>query len=77
MTISAHFAHSRVKEGIGMEPDAMIRYLQTSTLFDLLMLKKSNEGNPVIRLDEVILKAKASMTQEDVAWVEKQIAELK
>jgi hypothetical protein len=43
-------------------------------LYDLLTLKRSGIESPV--LDHMINKAMAVMTQEDVAWVEKQISKL-
>jgi hypothetical protein len=52
-----------------------LRREQTERLFDLLRLKRENEGYEVKCLDEMIRRAKASMTQEDVSWVEKLIAE--
>jgi len=49
---------------------------QTERLFDLLCLKFKNKGLTVNGLDCMIAKAKCSMTQESVAWVEKLIAEI-
>ena len=49
---------------------------QKRHLFSLLKLKKMNPGE-VIELDREIIAAKAEMTKEDVAWVEKMIEEIK
>jgi hypothetical protein len=40
-----------------------------------MRLKKENEGIVIKELDEMIKRARAAMTQEDVAWVEKQFGE--
>ena len=40
-------------------------------LFDLLKLQKDNKGSKVNGLDVLIAKAKAPMTAESIAWVEK------
>ena len=45
-----------------------INILQKERLFDLLLLEKLNEGK-VKGLSRQILKAKASMNKEDVAYV--------
>ena len=49
------------------------------TYYELLMLKYKNEtlGVKVHGLDELILKTRATMDNEDVTWVEKQIDEWK
>ena len=39
-------------------------------LFDLLELKLLNQGNTVKGLDRAIRRAKATMTKEQIAWVE-------
>ena len=49
---------------------------QTQWLFDLLRLKKVNEGIVVKELDILIERAKAPMEKEDIASVEKSIAVL-
>jgi len=58
----------------GME----IRTVQKAELYDLLMLKKQNDkdGIKVSGLNELINKKEAAMEAEDVAYVEKKIAEL-
>ena len=65
-----------------MPSNTELRAQQCATLFDLLQLhmkmQRANADKEVDyeNLRELITKAKAPMTQEDVAWVEKQIAEL-
>jgi len=58
-----------------------IRTTQKDKLFDLLKLKKVLlKDNATINLDalnDLIVKTKAIMEAEDVAYVEKMIAELK
>jgi len=49
---------------------------QKKRLFQLLRLKKINSDITVKGLDELIIATKAEMQQEDVAWVEKMVAEL-
>ena len=49
---------------------------QKQRLFMLMKLKVRNEGKKINELDDMIIAAKAEMTQEDVAWVEKMIKEL-
>jgi hypothetical protein len=51
-----------------------IRVFQKNSLFELLKLKK--EIGETKELNALIIKAEASMEAEDVAWVEKKIAEL-
>ena len=45
-------------------------------LYDLLIIKKANPGVTVNELDRAISRAKAPMTVEQIAWVEKLIADL-
>ncbi|MDR2531597.1 MAG: hypothetical protein LBC82_02005 [Oscillospiraceae bacterium] len=54
------------------------RVMQKTNLFDLLILKKDNEkkGIHVDGLDKLIVKTEAIMEAEDVAYVEKKIAQL-
>jgi len=59
-----------------MDCDLKLRARQNERLFDLLHLKAINKDVTVIGLDELIVRAKCSMTQESVAWVEKLIAEV-
>ncbi|MCL1822958.1 MAG: hypothetical protein FWG44_02025 [Oscillospiraceae bacterium] len=55
-----------------------IRTMQKTALFDLLKLKKDNEkeGINLKYLNELIIRAKATMEAEDVAYVEKMVAQL-
>ena len=53
-----------------------IQVEQKKRLFQLLSLKKINANIVVKGLDELIIATKAEMQQEDVAWVEKMVAEL-
>jgi len=50
---------------------------QRRHLMSLLKIKKYNVSNNVTGLEREILTAEAEMEQEDVAWVEKKVAELK
>ena len=54
-----------------------LQIIQKTTLFNLLKLKKANSDYQVKELDGLILATKAAMTQEDVAWVEKNVSQLK
>ena len=59
-----------------MPSNTEIRSAQKTLLFDLLMLKRDlKTANS--RLNEMIAKQEAGMEEEDVAWVEKKIAQLK
>ena len=55
-----------------------LRFLQTNYLYQLLRIKIRNEkaGIKVLELNSAINQAKAQMTEPDIAWVEKQIAEV-
>ena len=53
-----------------------IREKQKDKLFDFLVLLKLNEGNKIKGLNRMISKAKALMSKEDIADVEKLVAEL-
>ncbi|MCL2054841.1 MAG: hypothetical protein FWG90_10480 [Oscillospiraceae bacterium] len=52
-----------------------IQVEQKKRLYMLLTLKKDNEGQNIRGLKEKIRATKAEMQQEDVAWVEKIVAE--
>ena len=54
---------------------AEMKAIQKSSLFDLLKLKKGLKVESK-ELDELILKVIVAMEEEDVAWVEKQVAKL-
>lgn len=60
-----------------MPTNMELRSLQTDKLFDLLKIKQDNKDITVKGLEPAISKAKAVMTQEDVVWVEKLVADLK
>ena len=49
---------------------------QADRLYELLMIKKDNKNTENIYLDRAIGRAKATMTKETIAWVEKQVDEL-
>ena len=59
-----------------MPSNQELRREQTERLFDLLKLKNDNKDIEIRGLDVLIIRAKASMLQEDVAWVEKTLKEL-
>ncbi|MDR2532285.1 MAG: hypothetical protein LBC82_05520 [Oscillospiraceae bacterium] len=54
-----------------------IQVEQKKRLFQLLKLEKDNAGYEVKGLSEAIIATKAEMQQEDVAYVEKMVAQLK
>ena len=60
-----------------MPTNSEMRSMQTTQLFELLLLKKENKGLEIKRLEELIAKTEAGMTKEDVAWVEQKIEKLK
>ena len=47
----------------------------TERLYELLMIKKSNPGIKIKRLDSSIGRVKACMTKENIVWVEQQVNE--
>jgi len=49
---------------------------QRKLLFNLLRVKKANQGIKVNELDELILETVTSMQKDDVQYVEEQIAKL-
>ena len=49
---------------------------QANRLHELLIIKKHNKGHENMLLDIAISSAKAAMTKEAIAWVEKNISEL-
>ena len=59
-----------------MATNLEIRMMQRNQLFDLLILREHNKDITVNRLDELIMATEAMMDEEDVAWVEKKIAQL-
>ena len=48
---------------------------QADRLYELLLVKKDNGKKKNKALDRAIGRAKATMTKETIAWVEKQVAE--
>jgi len=54
---------------------AEIKITQNSYLFELLDIKKQNSGQEVKGLDRAILALKATMSQEEIAYVEKLVNE--
>ena len=44
-------------------------------LYDLLVIKAANAGVKVKELDNAVIRAKAPMSEEQIAWVEKLVAE--
>jgi len=56
---------------------AEIKITQNNQLFKFLKLKKDNSDLVIKGLDNMILELKASMPQEEIAYVEKLVAELK
>ena len=48
---------------------------QTDRLYELLWIKANNGGQKNKALNSAISRAKASMSKETIAWVEKQLAE--
>ena len=53
-----------------------LRVSQKRHLFSLYKIKKQNEGNHIIGLENEIVEAEAEMEQEDVALVKEKINEL-
>ena len=49
---------------------------QRRRLFMLLKLQKINGAGKIIGLNDMIVATEAEMEEEDVAWVEKKIAQL-
>ena len=49
---------------------------QRRRLFMLMRIRAANKGLEIKELNEQILTTESEMQQEDVAWVEKKIAEL-
>ena len=48
---------------------------QTDRLYELLWIKANNGSQKNKALNSAISRAKASMSKETIAWVEKQLAE--
>ena len=58
-----------------MATNLEVQVEQRRRLYQLLKLKKDNQGIMIDGLDEFIKQTRAEMQQEDVAWVEKMVAE--
>ena len=60
-----------------MATNLEIRTLQKAMLFDLMLLKRDDVLDGILskRLEILIHKTIATMEQEDVAWVQKQVSE--
>ena len=48
-----------------------LEQIQNERLFDLLKIKKANGDKENLVLEDAINRAMASMTEEQIAWVEK------
>ena len=59
-----------------MASELAIKKEQKRQLYQLLWLKKTNPDIKINNLDLIINQLTAEMEKEDVAWVEKTIAEL-
>jgi len=59
-----------------MASNSEMRVAQKDKLYDLLKIKADNKDIEIKGLKEAIVKAKSVMEAEDVAYVEKMIAEL-
>ncbi|MCL2421961.1 MAG: hypothetical protein FWD03_08900 [Defluviitaleaceae bacterium] len=60
-----------------MATNAELKMVQKDKLYDLLKLKYDNADSNINGLDDLINKTEAIMEEEDVAWVEKKIAQRK
>jgi len=58
-----------------MASSAELRIFQKDKLFDLLVIEKMNPGLKIKGLGSQIRKAKSVMEQEDIAHVEKLVAQ--
>lgn len=54
-----------------------LKIILNKKLYDLKKLKKRNPDKEIAELEDMILETEAIMEQEDVAWVDKKIAQLK
>ena len=63
--------------GDEMPTNQELQVEQKKRLFQFLKLEKENKGTDVKGLDELIIATKAEMQQEDVAYVEKMVSQLK
>ena len=60
-----------------MATNKEVQVIQNSTYYEILMIEEINRraGVKVVGLGNLKAKLKASMTEPDIAWVEKQAAE--
>jgi len=58
-----------------MTEDMVVQVYQRARLYDLLKIKAANKGIKINELDALINALEAEMMEEDVAYVEKNIAE--
>jgi len=49
---------------------------QAEKLYDLLMIKRENNGHVNKKLDEAIARTRAAMSKEAIAWVEQEVNSL-
>ena len=59
-----------------MATNAELKVVQNIGLFKLKKIKKDNPGINIKGLDEAIAETESSMSAEEVAYVEKKVAEL-
>jgi len=69
--------NEEIKGGSKMATNLEVMVEQRKRLFMLLRIKAENQGLEIKELDNQITATKAEMQQEDVAWVEKSILELR
>ena len=50
-----------------------LEQMQNERLFDLLKIKKMNGGHNNPALEDAISRARAVMSEEQIAWVEKNV----
>ncbi|MCL2356167.1 MAG: hypothetical protein FWC70_03255 [Defluviitaleaceae bacterium] len=60
-----------------MATNTELKIILNKKLYDLKKLKKRNPDKEIAELEDMILETEAIMEQEDVAWVDKKIAQLK
>jgi len=58
-----------------MASQTEIQVVQKERLYDLLLLEKKNSGKEVLGLNQLINRAKAGMSKEDIAYIEKLVNE--
>ena len=58
-----------------MAANKELQIIQREKLYDLLTLKVENHGTNIKGLEKMIKRVVATMSEEDVAWVEKMISQ--